>query len=186
MYRILGTKQLIGYVVGISVLFPVIAYWLSNFRPDGRAFMTWIMWLFLDLLAAESLVVFVSSLIPNFVISLALVAFANGLWMSVGGFLHPIPLLNPFWKYVFHYIDYQAYVFQGMMVNEFESRTYSCAADCQCDYPTEGLQCRIPGTAVLSRYGYPLGREGKWAGILIGMIAVYRFFGLVALYWRRE
>jgi hypothetical protein len=65
------------------------------------------MWLFLDLLAAESLVVFVTSIFPNFVISLALVAFANGLWMSVGGFLVSPTILNPFWKYVFHYIDYQ-------------------------------------------------------------------------------
>ena len=65
------------------------------------------MWLFLDLVAAESLVVLVTSLFPNFVIALALVAFANGLWMSVGGFLVSPTILNPFWKYVFHYIDYQ-------------------------------------------------------------------------------
>lgn len=65
------------------------------------------MWLFLDLIAAESLVVLVSSIFPNFVISLALTAFANGLWMSVGGFLVPTATLNVFWRYVFHYIDYQ-------------------------------------------------------------------------------
>lgn len=144
------------------------------------------MWLFLDLVAAESLVVFVSNLVPNFVISLAVVAFANGLWMSVGGFLHPIPLLNVFWKYVFHYIDYQAYVFQGMMVNEFKARTYNCPSNCQCSYPTGDLKCQIPGTSVLSAYGYPLGREGKWVGILIGIIAVYRLLGLLALYWRKN
>ena len=75
------------YLFLISVLFSVIAYWLSNFRPTADAFLTWIMWLFLDLLAAESLVVLVSSIFPIFVVSLAIVAFANGLWMSVGGFL---------------------------------------------------------------------------------------------------
>jgi hypothetical protein len=69
--------------------------------------MIWIMWLFLDLVAAESLVVLVSSLFPNFVVSLALTAFANGLWMSVGGFLVAPDILNVFWRYVFHYIDYQ-------------------------------------------------------------------------------
>jgi hypothetical protein len=45
------------------------------------------MWLFLDLIAAESLVVLISSIFPVFVISLALTAFANGLWMSVDGFM---------------------------------------------------------------------------------------------------
>lgn len=89
------------------MLFSIVSYWLSNFRPDGAAFMTWVMWIFLDLVAAESLVVLVTAIFPNFVISLALVAFANGLWMSVGGFLVTPKILNPFWKYVFHYIDYQ-------------------------------------------------------------------------------
>lgn len=95
------------YLFLIAVIFSVIAYWLSNFRPNGGAFMVWIMWLFLDLLAAESLVVLVSSVFPIFVVALAIVAFANGLWMSVGGFLVSPTILNVFWKYVFHYIDYQ-------------------------------------------------------------------------------
>ena len=69
--------------------------------------MTWVMWLFLDLVAAESLVVLVSSLFPTFVVALALVAFANGLWMSVGGFLVSPKVINVFWRYWARYIDYQ-------------------------------------------------------------------------------
>ena len=41
----------------ISVLFSVVSYWLINMQPTATAFFTWIMWLFLDLIAAESLVV---------------------------------------------------------------------------------------------------------------------------------
>ncbi|KAL4897967.1 P-loop containing nucleoside triphosphate hydrolase protein [Aspergillus ambiguus] len=174
------------FLFAISLLFSIISYWLSNFRPTGTAFFTWVMWLFLDLLAAESLVVFVTSIFPNFVIALALVAFANGLWMSVGGFLVSPTILNPFWKYVFHYIDYQAYVFQGMMVNEFADRVYSCGAGCNCMYQTDlAEQCLIRGTGVLQEYGYATGRTGKWVGILIGIIAVYRLFGYLALVVRR-
>lgn len=170
----------------ISMLFSIISYWLSNFRPNGEAFMTWVMWIFLDLVAAESLVVFATSIFPNFVIALALVAFANGLWMSVGGFLVTPTILNPFWKYVFHYIDYQAYVFQGMMVNEFANRNYSCGTSCQCMYITDlADQCQIRGTGVLATYGYATGRTGKWAGILVGIIAVYRLFGWIALQLRK-
>ncbi|KAL8773366.1 MAG: hypothetical protein Q9209_001760 [Squamulea sp. 1 TL-2023] len=95
-----------GLYVLISLIFSIIAYWLNNFRPSANAFFTWVMWLFLDLLAGESLVVLMSSLFPNFVIALALTAFANGLWMSVGGFLVSPEILNVFWRYVFHYIDY--------------------------------------------------------------------------------
>ncbi|KAI9711428.1 MAG: hypothetical protein M1812_007173 [Candelaria pacifica] len=101
----------IPYLFLISVLFSLIAYWLTNFRPTATAFFTWVMWLFLDLLAAESLVVLISSIFPTFVIALALTAFANGLWMSVGGFLVPPKILNVFWRYGFHYIDYQVFSF---------------------------------------------------------------------------
>jgi hypothetical protein len=74
-----------------------------------------------------------------------------------------------------------------MMVNEFSERTYSCGADCQCLYTTDlADQCRIRGTAVLESYGYATGRTGKWVGILIGIIAVYRLFGWIALYLRRN
>ncbi|CAI7566531.1 unnamed protein product [Penicillium manginii] len=170
----------------IAMLFSIISYWLSNFQPTGTAFMTWVMWLFLDLVAAESLVVFVTAIFPNFVIALALVAFANGLWMSVGGFLVTPTILNPFWKYVFHYIDYQAYVFQGMMVNEFSDRIYSCGTGCHCMYNTDlADQCQIRGTGVLETYGYATGRTGKWVGILVGIIAVYRLLGWIALSLRK-
>lgn len=145
------------------------------------------MWLYLDLLAAESMVVFFASLFPNFVLSLALIAFANGLWMSVGGFLVPTTILNVFWRYVFHFIDYQAYVFQGMMVNEFADRTYSCGAGCRCLYDSPlASQCEIAGTAVLEQYGYPTGRTGKWVGILIAITVVYRLLAQIALWAKKN
>ncbi|THZ59945.1 putative ABC transporter [Aureobasidium pullulans] len=174
----------------ISILFATVTYWLISFRPDATAFFVHVMWLFLDLVAAESLVVLVSSLFPNFIIALALVAFANGLWMSVGGFLVPTGSLNVFWRYVFHYIDYQAYVFRGMMVNEFDGRTYRCAGNvvtgCSCAYESElSGRCKIDGKAVLQYYDYPTGQLGKTVGIMIGIIVVYRVLGYLALYFRK-
>ncbi|KAB8293922.1 hypothetical protein EYC80_009395 [Monilinia laxa] len=152
------------YLFLIAFLFSVTTYFLNNFRPTATAFFTWIMWLFLDLLAAESLVVLISSLFPSFVISLALTAFANGLWMSVGGFLVPPHILNVFWRYVFHYIDYQTYVFQGMMVNEFSERDYTCGSSCQCMYITDlAPECKISGKGVLDLYGYKTGKTGLGA-----------------------
>ncbi|KAG4440503.1 hypothetical protein IFR05_004038 [Cadophora sp. M221] len=174
------------YLFLIAVLFSVIAYWLSNFQPTAEAFFTWVMWLFLDLVAAESLVVLVSTVAPVFVISLAVTAFANGLWMSVSGFLVAPKILNVFWRYVFHYIDYQSYVFQGMMVNEFADRSYSCGENCHCMYQTElASECRISGTGVLDEYGYKTGRTGEWVGILLAIVAGYRLLGLLAMFIRK-
>ncbi|MCJ1384502.1 hypothetical protein MMC17_007619 [Xylographa soralifera] len=177
----------IPYLFLISTIFSLITYFLSNFRPTATAFMTWLMLLFLDLLAAESLVVLVSSLFPTFVIALALTAFANGLWMSVGGFLVSPTLLNVFYTYVFSYIDYQAYVFKGMMVNEFKDRVYSCGDGCRCMYAsTLEAQCEISGIAVLEQYGYGTGEMGTWVGILLGIVVGYRLLGWFALWVKRS
>ncbi|PNS15068.1 ABC transporter G family member [Sphaceloma murrayae] len=180
------------YLFIITLLFSIVAYWLSNFRPSGTAFLTWVMWLFLDLIAAESLVVLISSLVPIFVVALAATAFANGLWMCTGGFLVPPQQLNEFWYYVFHFIDYQSYVFQGMMVNEFAHRTYECPRNvdgscggCMYRSPLED-QCQIDGNAVLENYGYGPGNTGKWIGILLGIVVGYRLLGWVVLYFRRS
>jgi hypothetical protein len=47
-------------------------------------------------------------------------------------------------------------------------------------------QCLIRGDVVLEQYGYATGRTGKWVGILIGIIAVYRLLGWIALYLRKN
>jgi hypothetical protein len=181
----------VPYLFLIAVLFSVVAYWLGNFAPGAQHFWTWVMWLFLDLLAAESLVVLLSSLIPIFVVALAATAFANGLWMCVGGFMVRPEALNVFWRYVFHYIDYQAYVFRGMMVNEFGGRDYRCEeladGSCFCSFPSaKADQCLVEGTAVLESYGYGTGNVGKYVGYMIVIIFAYRLFGWAALWARKH
>ncbi|KAM6513689.1 hypothetical protein FALCPG4_016063 [Fusarium falciforme] len=176
----------VPYLFLIVVLFSLISYWLCNFHPTAKAFFIWIMWLFLDLLAAESLVVFVASLFPSFVISLALVAFANGLWMSVSGFMIPPTILNPFYKYVFSYWDYQKYVFEGMMINEFSDRVYDCGEGCRCMYDSPlADQCKIDGQAVLDQYGYERGHMGRDVGIMISIIFGYRLASWIVLRVRK-
>lgn len=130
----------IPYLFLISLVFSAISYWLSNFQPTAQAFFTWVFWIFLDLLAAEGLVVLVCSVVPSFVISLAVVAFANGLWMSVDGFMVAPTVLNVFYRYVFHYWDYQKYVFENMMINEFSERVYTCG---EPRVPGEGCWCEF-------------------------------------------
>ncbi|KAB5515172.1 ATP-binding cassette sub-family G member 5 [Coniochaeta sp. 2T2.1] len=178
------------FLFAITVLFSVVAYWLIDFREDASTFFMWVLWLFLDLLAAESLVVFVSSIFDIFVVALAVTAFANGLWMCVNGFLVPMNILNVFWKYVFHYINYQAYVFQGMMVNQFEHGVYDCDhtsdGQHQCSYPSDlNSEGKFRGTDVLQQFSINTGLQGTWVGITIGIIAGYRILAYLALVIRK-
>lgn len=58
--------MLANFMVGIpwlfiiTILFSITTYFLSNFRLSADGFWLWCLWLFLDLLAAESLAVLLS------------------------------------------------------------------------------------------------------------------------------
>lgn len=162
-----------------SIAFSLVAYWLSNFRPGATAFLTWTFWLFLDLLAAESMVMLISSIVPVFVVALAGTSFINGLWMCAGGFLVRLPSLNPFYRYGLHYINYQAPVFEAMMLNEFTRRSYKCATDasgqCSCAYRSH-LEpiCMIDGSAVTQEYGFVDNDTGRLVARMFALIVAYQ------------
>lgn len=169
-----------------TILFSVVTYFLCNFRHSTSGFWYYTMWLFFDLIAAESLTVLLSTVFPIFVIALALTAFVNGLWMSVGGFLVQENVLNVFWYYTFYWIDYQRYVFQGMMFNQFETSVYDCGSNCQCMYSSELQgQCKIAGKAILESLGYGTKDVGLWIGIVWVVIVVMRLATYVVLKLRR-
>lgn len=91
---------------------------------------------------------------------------------------------------VFHYIDYQAYVFQAMMYNQFKETVYDCAkqgTNYFCMYPSDlQEQGKIRGTAVLAAYNYTSadGKLWEWFGIMVAIIVVYRILGYGVLAFR--
>ncbi|MCJ1438165.1 hypothetical protein MMC27_007552 [Xylographa pallens] len=186
----------VPYLFSFSLIFSSITYFLSNFHPTALAFLTFTLYLYLDLLAAESLTILIAALFPTPLAAAALTAFANGLWMSVAGFLVTPDLLNVFYKYVFSYVDYQAYVFEGMMVNEFSGRNYTCGPPpCTCMYVTSlADECLVLGDGILQGFGYQSGGTGfvprggmpMGVGVLVAIVLGYRVLGLVALWWRRS
>ena len=110
----------------ITLLFAIVTYFLINLRPGAAPFFNYLMILYVELIAAESLVVLISAVFPIFVVALALTAFANGLWMTVGGFLVTPTVLNVFWKYTFYQIDYQRYAFVALVRNQMIGSVYTC------------------------------------------------------------
>ena len=139
----------------ISLLFAVVTYWLINLRPGAVPFFNYLAILYLDLLAAESLVVLISAIFPIFVVSLALTAFANGLWMTVGGFMVTPTVLNVFWKYTFYQFDYQRYAFSALVRNQMVGSVYTCGSGCECMFVTSlANQCMIEGGEAAAKLGY--------------------------------
>lgn len=181
-----------NFLVGIphlflfSMMFSVVFYWLSNCQPSATAFFTWVMWLFFDLLAAEAVVVLAVTIVPNFVGSLVLAALINVLMFGTAGTLVPPGRLNAFYKYGLYYWNFQAYIFQGMMVTQFDHQTYDCGSNCACRYtPMSTDQCHIDGGQVLHEFGIETGVEGRNIVIVIAIILGYRVASWAALRFKQ-
>jgi hypothetical protein len=100
-------------------------------------------------------VVLISAVFPIFVVSLAITAFANGLWMTVGGFFVSPTVLNVFWKYTFYQIDYQRYAFSALTRNQMVGSVYTCGANCECMLVTSLANvCKIEGSEAATQLGY--------------------------------
>ena len=179
----LAANALVGapFLFGIALAYALIVYWAVPYRSGG--FGLFLLYLFLDLLAAESMVIAVAALAPIFVVALAAAAFLNGLWMVIGGFLIPPNVLNTFWTHSFWYINYQRYVFFGLVRNEVAAQDYACATaasgGCSCMYATSlAPQCEISGEELtVDQMGFT-GSPGLYIGVLIALT-----FGMRAIAW---
>ena len=137
------------------MVFAMVTYWLINLRPRAIAFSNFVAVLFLELLAAESLVALISSAFPIFVVALAVTEFANALWMAVSGFMVTPQQLNAFWKYTFYQIGYQRYALSVLFRNQMIGSVYQCGENCQCIYVTSlASQCMINGKEAIELLGF--------------------------------
>ncbi|KAF8877439.1 P-loop containing nucleoside triphosphate hydrolase protein [Infundibulicybe gibba] len=169
----------IPFLFMCTVSFALICYWAIGLHPGGDTFFRFLSFLFLAILAAESQVLVIASLLPIFVASLAISAFMNGFWMSVGGYFIKARSLPRFWFYSFHYMDYQRYAFELLTNSDFRGLTFKCdtVVDgvCACAYPTSTPEtCTVSGADILTYLDIGSISYGKWAAILVSINIIYR------------
>jgi ABC-type multidrug transport system permease subunit len=183
-YVIANTLVSIPFVFIISSSFTLVAYWLIGLNPDIYVFGRFLAFLFLALYVAESMVVFVSCLIPIFVAALTIASFMNGFFMVVQGYFVQRENLPRLWLWG-HYIDYQKYAFEALLQNDLQGLTFQCQqienvtagqSKCFCliSNPSGPDGCSFTGQDVLNHYGYTEIKQWLWAVALIVMVIVYR------------
>ncbi|KAF9523157.1 P-loop containing nucleoside triphosphate hydrolase protein [Crepidotus variabilis] len=167
-----------------TLFFSVICYWAIGLHPGGAHFFRFLGFLFIAIVAAESQALVVAALLPIFVAALAISAFINGFWMSVGGYFIKSESLPRFWYYSFHYMDYQRYAFELLVNSDFRGLTFKCATklndQCVCAYPSSTPStCTVSGEDVLNYLKIGGISYGQWAAIAVSITIIYR----IALYF---
>jgi len=185
-----------------TMFFSLICYWAIGLHPGATAFFRFVSFLFLAILAAETQALVVSALLPIFVAALAISAFLNGFWMSVGGYFIKARSLPRFWYYSFHFMDYQRYAFELLTnVSAEPSSSYKCAqiisksdlrgltfncntlvnGECVCAYPSSTpATCTVSGADVLDYLEIGSISLGKWSAIMVCITIIYRIASVSA------
>lgn len=170
----------IPFLFACSTLFVLIMYWGIGLNDDASAVFRYIGFLFLSIYVAESQVLVVAALLPIFVAALAVSAFLNGFWMSVGGYFIRAINLPRFWYYSFHWMDYQKYAFELLANSDLRGLEFRCDAT-GCPYPSSVGPDRLLGQDVLDALKIGNISYGAWAGILLAIMVIYRILLWVAL-----
>ncbi|KAJ7246166.1 P-loop containing nucleoside triphosphate hydrolase protein [Mycena haematopus] len=167
-----------------TLLFTLISYWAIGLHSGAPAFFRFLAFLYLAILVAESQMLVIAALMPIFVAALAIGAFVNGFWMSVGGYFIKARSLPRFWFYSFHYMDYQRYAFELLTNSDLRGLTFTCDNNCVCAYPSSTPEtCTVSGADVLAYLDIGDIVYGKWAAIMVGIFVIYRiglYFALKA------
>ena len=133
-YVIANTLVMIPFILLIAFLFTLILYPSADLNKDAARATIFGVYLFVLLLVAESMSLFISSVIPIFVAALAITAFLNGFFMVVEGFFIRYENLPRFWIWG-HYWAYHKYGFEGMLKNDMDGLNFQCdvlPAGCNC------------------------------------------------------
>ncbi|CAG8629259.1 2305_t:CDS:2 [Paraglomus brasilianum] len=185
----------IPFVFVIALTFTIVAYPMIGLHSGFNHFMLFLAFLYLALMVAESMVVFVAAVLPIFVVALTIVAFLNGFFMVVQGFFVRRDSIPHGWKWA-HYIDYQKYAFEAIIKNDFVGLTFNCdvvedestgLSRCACFYgDTSGKSCTFTGQDVLNAFGYTEIKLWLWAVALLGLTIIFRIGFYAALRLRKN
>ncbi|GAA6021383.1 hypothetical protein JCM8202_003594 [Rhodotorula sphaerocarpa] len=192
-YHLATTLVSMPFLFFCALAYTLMIYWAIPMNPGATHFFRFLVYLYLALFAAESQSLLIAALVPIFVAALALAAFANGLWMCVQGYFIRTTSLPDFWRYSFHYMDYQTYAFDLLVRNDFVGQILPCPVQpdgtCLCPIPSSLVSqgtCAVTGNDVLQDLDIAGISDGLYVGILLIIIFVYRFAMWLVLIWRKR
>ncbi|XP_057503969.1 ABC transporter G family member STR2-like [Actinidia eriantha] len=133
------------------------------------SFLYFLIVLYASLLSTNSFVVFVSSVVPNFIVGYAaVITFTALFFLYCGYFLnsHDIPL---YWKWM-NKISPMTYPYEGLLMNQYQTPE---------SFGTNHIGLNVTGLDILSQLSiYNKDESKKWEKVLImlGWAVLYRIF----------
>ncbi|KAL3342178.1 hypothetical protein AABB24_026283 [Solanum stoloniferum] len=175
-YLIANTLVFLPYLLLIAILYSISLYFLVGLCYSWQAFTYFVLTIWVIVLMANSFVLFLSSVAPNYIAGTSLVTLLLAGSFLFSGYFITKETMPKFWT-MLHYLSMYKYGLDALLINE-----YSClVAKCLIWYDEKNKVCMVSGSDVLDKRG--LHERERWTNIyiLIGFFVFYRLLWLIVL-----
>lgn len=172
-----NTLVFLPYLLVISIIYSVSVYFLVGLCPTWQAFGYFVLVIWIIVLMANSFVLFLSSLAPNYIAGTSLVTVLLAAFFLFSGYFISKESLPKYWLFMYFFSMYK-YALDALLINE-----YSClASKCLVWFEeAQGKICLVTGGDVLEKKG--LHEKQRWFNVyvLLGFFVLYRVLCFLAL-----
>ncbi|EPS73611.1 hypothetical protein M569_01140, partial [Genlisea aurea] len=169
-YLIANTLVFMPYLLAVALIYSVSVYFLVGLCGNWGAFSYFLVVIWAIVLVANSLVLFLSSIAPNFIAGTSLLTVLLAGFFLFSGYFIPKESLARFWVPM-HYASMYKYGFDSLLINEYSCLFSRCLVWADEESRTG---CLITGKDVMEKRG--LNGEQRWINVyvLLGFFVVYR------------
>ncbi|VVA92665.1 unnamed protein product [Arabis nemorensis] len=172
-----NTFVFLPYLLLIAIIYSVSLYFLVGLCPSWQAFAYFVFVIWIIVLMANSFVLFLSSLAPNYIAGTSLVTILLAAFFLFSGYFISKESLPKYWLFMYFFSMYK-YALDALLINE-----YSCLLNkCLVWFDEASVKsCLVTGSDVLDKKG--LREKQRWFNVyvLLGFFVLYRVLCFLVL-----
>ncbi|KAJ8627898.1 hypothetical protein MRB53_021205 [Persea americana] len=174
-HLIANTLVFLPYLLAIAVIYSASVYFLVGLCASWQAFTYFVLVIWSVVLMANSLVLFLSSIAPNYIAGTSLVTMCLASFFLFSGYFISKDSMPRYWLFV-HYLSLYKYALDALLINE-----YSCLLSRCLIWFEGGKVCAVTGRDILDKRG--LHERQRWTNvqIMLGFFVFYRMLCLLVL-----
>lgn len=163
----------------LPLLYTMVVYWFSSFRPTATAFAKNVFAFYWIFSTAQSMGLFLSAWFPNHNMALLLAPPLTLFFVILGGFYIPYESLHAGVAWI-SFASFARYGYSALVINEYQGRDIPCAEDSVAITIGSSGECPLPGEVVLADLGIRGVVESYWFNI--GMVALLQVLFRIGAY----
>ncbi|KAF3949978.1 hypothetical protein CMV_024213 [Castanea mollissima] len=174
-YLIANTLVFLPYLLVIAMIYSFSLYFLVGLCASWQAFSYFVLVIWVIVLMANSFVLFLSSLAPNYIAGTSLVTILLAAFFLFSGYFISSDSMPKYWLFM-HFLSMYKYALDALLINE-----YSCLVSTCLIWYEENKECMVTGSDVLDKRG--LHERQRWTNvyILVGFFVFYRVLCFLVL-----